>query len=347
MPLNSLELQSIGKSAIDHYRKNAAVDQINVERPLLTLLEDKAKDLVGGQEFVVSQIFTNNGASGQNYSGNGRVTYNTRNPTEQAKFRFTNSHDGFTVNEDSLFRSGIQVTDDIGKSLATRGEVVAMGKYMGDRLKALDEGFKEYLNAMVWLDGTQSVDAIPGVDALVSLTPAVGTVGGINAATNVYWRNQAATGIAPTMAAMLNAMEVMKRNILRTKGRVDRIFAGGDFIDALRNAVLAANVTQVTYNGGASIGIDMATKQMKFDGVAIEYIPDFDNSFGTAPAIPFAKRCYMLDTRYINLARSPDDWMKMRYPGRPVDQYVYFYAITAKYGMEITGRNKQGVLAIA
>lgn len=55
----------------------------------------------------------------------------------------------------------------------------------------------------------------------------------------------------------------------------------------------------------------------------------------------------MLDLRHLFLNRDPDDWMRMRYPGRPIDQYVYYFAMTAKYGMTCKKRNAQAVLAIA
>lgn len=347
MPLNALEIDRIGKVAIDHNRKNKPVDQINVERPLLDDLLKKPKDLVGGKDFIVSQLYVANGNNGQYWSGNSRVTYNTRTPDEQVKFRYTNFHDGFTVNEDELFRAGIKINDDKGKSMSTPSEVVALANYFESRAKALAEGAKDFMHAAVWLDGTQNVDAVPGVDAFVSLTPAAGTIGGLSAVTNTYWRNDARTGLASTLTALTDAMEKAKRAIMRTQGRVTNIYAGSDFIDALRNAVLAANQTQITYGGGTQIGIDMATKQMKFDGVPIVWVPEFDTSFGTSPATSFGKRCYMLDMRHINMARDPDDFMKMRYPGSAVDQYVYYYAMTAKFGMETTGRNKQAVLALA
>ena len=346
MPLNALEIDRIGKTAIDFYRKNKPVDQINVERPLYTDLLAKAKDLNGGQQFIVSQLYIDNGSNGQYWSGNSKVTYNTRAPDEQVKFRYTNFHDGFTVNEDELFRAGIKVNDDKGKSMASPNEVVALSNYFESKVKALEEGSKDFIHRALWLDGTQNVDAVPGIDALVSTTPTVGTIGGLSAVTNTYWRNYAQTGIAVTMLAMLDAMENAKRAIMRTKGRVTNIYAGADWIDALRNAVIAANQTQITYSGGSRISIDMATSQMKFDGIPIVWVPDFDTSFGTSPSISFAKRCYMLDLRHVCLARDPDDFMKMRYPGAPIDQYVFYYAMTAKFGTEITGRNKQAVLSI-
>ena len=347
MPLSAIQIDTLSKNVIDHYRKNPLVDQINVERPLFDELLKKPKDLIGGKEFLVSQLFISNNDNTQTYAGNARVTYNNRNPDEQVKYRWTNLHAGFTVSEDELFHAGIKVSDDKGKNLATREEAIVLANYMESRLKALEEGHKDAIHAQMWLDGTQATDNVPGIDALVSLTPTVGTVGALSAATNTYWRNDARTGLASTLTALTDAMEKAKRAIMRTKGRVTNIYAGSDFIDALRNAVIGANVTQITYGGGSKIAIDMATSQMKFDGIPIVWVPDFDTSFGTSPAISFAKRCYMLDMRYLAFGRDPDDFMRMRYPGRPQDQYVFYYGLTSKISMETTGRNKQSVLSIA
>lgn len=348
MPLNALEIERISKVAIDFNRKNKPVDQVNVDRPLLDLLMPKAKDIVGGKEYITENIFTANGSNGQYWSGNSKVTYNTRNPNELAKFRWANFHDGFTLNEDELTRAGIKVNDDKGKSTATKSEAVILTNMIDSQFKALEEGAKDFIHASLWLDGSQSVDATPGIDGLVSLTPATGTIGGINAATATYWRNFALTGIAPTVAAMQDAMEQAKRSIMRTKGRITHIFAGGAWIDAMRNAVLASNQTQITYAGGGKLDIDLATNRLRFDGVVVTWVPDFDTNFGgSAPTIPWSKRCYMLDLNSLYLNRDPDDWMRMRFPGRPIDQYVYYYAMTAKYGLGLNKRNSQAVLSIA
>lgn len=347
MPLTAAEIDKIGKTTIDFYRKNKPVDQINVERPLFDLLLPKAKPIVGGKEYIVDNIFKSNGGNGQYWSGNSKVTYNTRDPNELVKYRWCNFHDGFTVNEDELTRNGIKVTDDKGKSTATRGEVVALTNMLESYFKALDEGAKDFIHASLWLDGSQSTDAVPGIDALVSTTPATGTIGGL-AASNTYWQNHAATGLGTSLATLMDALEVAKRAIIRRKGRFDKIYAGAAFIDALRNAIIAANQTQVVYQGGSQLNIDMATKKLSFDGVEIVWVPDFDNNFGGgAPAIPWTKRCYLLDSRHLFLNRDEDDWMRLRYPGRPIDQYVYFFALTAKYGLSQLKRNAHAVLALA
>lgn len=352
MPLNAGEIAKITKTAITAYGKNKPVDQINVERPLLDILVPKAKDLVSGPDGWTINVFKSNDANGQYYSGNGKVTYNSRNPNEVAKYNHSNFHDGFVLNEDELFRNGIKVNDDAGKSTATKSEVIQLTNMLESQFMALEEGAKDFIHAAFWLDGSQYTDATPGIDALVSTTPTSGTIGGI-AASNAWWQNIARTGLGTTLAALLDALEQSKRDIQRRKGRFTHIFVGGAFYDALRNAVIAANVTQVTYGGGSKLSIDMATDTIKFDGIPLTYVPDFDTNFGlSAPTIPWTKRCYMLNLNPAGdqgiVARvAKEDFMKMRYPGRPIDQYTYHFAMTAKFGIGMGKRNSNAVLSIA
>ncbi|KAF0844330.1 hypothetical protein FNL37_1774 [Methylovorus glucosotrophus] len=352
MALNATEIARIGKVAITAYQKNTPVDQMNVERPLLDALTPKAKDIVGGIDGFTINIFKSNDANGQLYSGNGRVTYNSRNPNDLSKWDWMNHHDGFVLSEDELLRAGIKVNDDIGKSTATASEAVQLTNMIVSQFTALKEGVKDHVHSLLWLDGSQYTNAQPGIDAIVSTAPTSGTIGNI-AASNTYWQNIARTGLGTSLAVLLDALEQSKRDIQRRKGRFTHIFVGSAFYDALRNAVIAANVTQVTYGGGSKLSIDMATDTLKFDGIPLTYVPDFDTNFGlSAPAIPWAKRCYMLNLSAetsggIQLHRDSEDFMRMRYPGRPIDQYTYHFAMTSKFGLGCGKRNSNAVLALA
>lgn len=352
MALNATEIARIGKVAISHHTKNKPVNQINIERPLLDALLPKSKDIVGGSDGFTINVFKANDANGQLFTGNAKVTYNSRNPNDLAKFDWMNHHDGFVISEDELRRAGIKINDDNGKSMKTADEAVKLTSMIESQYMALENGVKDHHHALMWLDGTQYTDAQPGIDALVSTAPTSGTIGNI-AASNTWWQNYASTGLGSTQAVLLGALETAKRTILRRKGRFTHIFAGGDFIDALRNAVLASNQTQIQYAGGATIGIDMATKTMKFDGVPIVWVPDFDTNFGlAAPPIPWAKRCYMLNLQEdavggIQLHRDKDNYMQMRYPGRPIDQYTFHFAMTSTFGLGLGKRNSNAVLSIA
>ena len=352
MALNATEIARIGRTTITAWGKNNPVDQINVDRPLLDILLPKAKPIVGGLDGFTYNVYKSNDAAGQYWSGNGKVSYNSRDPNAVAKYDWSNYHDGLVLNEDELFRNGIAVTDDVGKSTATKGEVVQLTSMLKSNMMALEEGAKDFVHAALWLDGSQYTDARPGIDAFVSVTPASGVVGGIDPSTtpNAYWRNIARTGLGTTLAVLLDALEQSKRDIQRRKGKFTHIFCGAAFYDALRNAVIAANVTQVTYGSGSKLRIDMATDTLKFDGVDLTYVPDFDTNFGFgAPAIPWTKRCYMLNLSpgMLELRRAEDDFLKLRFPGRPIDQYTYHYGITAKFAMGMGRRNTHAVLAIA
>lgn len=348
MPLNATEIAKIGKVAITHYGKNKPVDQINVERPLLDVLLPKAKDIIGGVDGFTINIFKSNDANGQLWSGNSKVSYNSRDPNAFSKWDWMNHHDGFVLNEDELKRAGITVNDDTGKSTATTGESVQLTDMILSNYMALEEGVKDDVHSLLWLDGSQRTNAQPGIDAIVSTTPTVGTIGNI-AASNSYWQNIARTGLGVTLSVLLDALEKSKRDIQRRKGKFTHIFCGSDFYDALRNAVIGANVTQVTYGSGSKLSIDMATDTLKFDGIPLTYVPDFDTNFGlAAPTIPWAKRLYMLNlSDSIELHADKADMMKMRYPGRPIDQYTYHFAMTSKFGLGCKKRNSNAVLAIA
>lgn len=348
MPLNATEIARISKVAHTAYGKNKPVDQINVERPLSDLLIPKAKPLVSGPDGFTVNIFKSNDANGQIWSGNNKVTYNSRNPNDYAKYDHLNHHDGFVLNEDELTRAGIAVNDDIGKSTAYKGEVVALTNMLVSQFTALEEGVKDHIDSIIWGGVALSVSGIPGIDTLVSLTPSTGTVGGIDASANAYWRNIARTGLATTQAALLDALEQSKRDIQRKKGRFNFIGCGAEFYDALRNAVIASNTTQITYGSGSKLRIDMATDTIKFDNVPLTYIPAFDDNFGAGGAADWTKRCYMLNLGdSIEMHKDSADFMKMRHPGRPIDQYTYHWAMTSKFAMACRKRVSNAVLKLA
>lgn len=352
MALNATEIAKIGKVAITHYGKNKPVDQVNMDRPLLDALLPRAKDIPGGADGFTVNVFKDNGANGQIWSGNGRVTYNSRSPNDFSKWDWLNHHDGFVLNEDELKRAGITVNDDVGKSTASKGEVVQLTNMITSNFMALEEGVKDHVHQLLWQDSSTTGSPIPGIHNIVSLTPSSGTIGGIDAS-NAWWQNHVATSVATTLSGMLSALEVAKRTIMRRRGRFTHIFVGGAFLDAIRNAVIGANQTQVTYGSGSKLSIDMATDVIKFDGIPLTWVPIFDDTsvLATTGGVAWTNRCYMLnlsdDNRGgISLHRDSDDFMKMRYPGRPIDQYTYHFAMTSKFGLGCGKRNSHAVLAI-
>ena len=94
--------------------------------------------------------------------------------------------------------------DIYGKMLrpnATPGQRLAAFKVSAVVFGAASMGLGllvENFDIMLHRSGSASTTDIPGLDNLVSLTPTVGTVGGIDTsvAANAFWRNRATTGLA-------------------------------------------------------------------------------------------------------------------------------------------------------
>ena len=56
MPVSSSDLEILGKSSLDDYLRNTAVDQISTDTPLLKKLMQKKKKLVGAKQNVTVNI---------------------------------------------------------------------------------------------------------------------------------------------------------------------------------------------------------------------------------------------------------------------------------------------------
>ena len=66
----------------------------------------------------------------------------------------------------------------------------AIFNYTEKNIKNLDKTLRKEINSALLNDGTQSALAMEGFKKYIQSTPATGTVGGIDAATNSWWRNQ-------------------------------------------------------------------------------------------------------------------------------------------------------------
>ena len=66
----------------------------------------------------------------------------------------------------------------------------AIFNYTEKNVKNLEKTLKKKINAALMSDGSESALALHGFNKYIEATPATGTVGGIDAATEPWWRNQ-------------------------------------------------------------------------------------------------------------------------------------------------------------
>lgn len=348
MPISPADLAYLGKVSLDEYMRNTPVDQIGVEHPLLKKLMSKRKLFLGAKQNVVVNVRKSYDSNFSWAYGEAAVNFNTRQTTDQAAFPWRRAVDAFRISYDTLFGNGIKVREgDRGAYKLEQSEKVQLVNLLDEQMEAFKLGFMEKLDLELHRDGTSSTDAVTGLDGLITLAPATGVVGGLDRATATYWRNNASTAIASgTAGALTDAMELQWRKCIRNGGSPDFILAGSAFIDAYRKTI---TITQNAESGSVKkvdAGTGTGTETgLFFKGVPIVWDPNFETLDALeSPTIPWEKRCYFLNTKFIDLR---DDDMDIVTPVRPHNVLSLFQMINLRLALVLKRSNAHSVLAIA
>lgn len=359
MAVTAAQLLAGANKQLEAYNKSAPVDQVNKDKPLMEWLVAGKKPTIGGNYYFNEKIHISNGSNYQNYSEDDQVSYNRRDTVRLAKFGWASFHDGFGVNEDELARNGINIAEDGTTSTVTDAEVVQIYDLMEQNYTDLKMGVQEKFDEELHRDGSHDPKAVQGLDFLVSTTPAATVVGGIDAATATYWRNNVALSIPAvideaTARAFIAAMETMWRACRTYGGQTpNKILVGSTFYDNYRAALNYTHdrtVTIVSRSGNVGTpSMDGGTDDIFFKKVMVEWDPTFDalDDLYGAPAVPWRKRAYFLNGNTIKLRPLLGHWMVNRKPPRMYDRYVYYFAMTSKYRLTINKRNANAVLSVA
>lgn len=353
MPFNTQQLTTGANYALNTFQKEEPVDQINTEHVTLNWLIAHKQPALFGNGLFREPIYINNDSNYQNYFGPDSVTYNERDPARWTQFAHYNNHDGFWFDEDRLAANGIILTDD-AQSVPTGAEKIQLLDLLKTSYTTLKQGIQVGLAQELLQDGSSSTKACPGLDHLVATDPTTGTVGGFDASTATYWRNNINLAINTTTAGTLLAdMETTWRDCIRYGGiKPTKIVAGSAFIDAyakdVRNQPGTTLMVTTPAKGGAVL--DGSRSGLYFKGVEVEWDPDFDALDDLLGVItyPWAKRCYFLNAAGGTVLRPmKGHWMVNRKPERLPDRYVHYFGQTSKYSLTTNKRNAQAVLSIA
>jgi hypothetical protein len=351
MPMTAAQLAIASNYQLEFYTESDPVDQITRERPFLDWLLANKVNTAGGNAYYNEKVRIANDSNYQNYYGDDQVSFNRRDTVRLAKFAWYNHHDGFALNEDELVANGIITYTDDANAVVSGAEKFQLVNILKENYTALKEGVQEQFDIESHLDGSQNAKAVPGLDHLVSTTPTTGTVGGINAATATYWRNNASMAISlATPGNLTTKMEQMWRaNRLYGGMTTTDIFVGQAFLDAYRAEFQATIVRQAQTGGRAVAHADTATEDLYFHGLKLVWDPTFEalDTLLGAITYPWTKRAYFLNRKTIKLRPISGHWMVNRKPPRMYDRYVHYFGLTSKYRMTINKRNANAVLSIA
>lgn len=352
MPLTAGQLQMIVDSSLDFYfNKGTSFAQTIQDRPLVGIMESKAKTFPGGKGAIsvaVKGAFgaagVNDGLKGFNYDDT--VTF--YNPANLARLSFTwrEMHLGLSLTLTELKNDGISVVnslDSASTSNHSEREKTALINILDDKLADFAEQYSRSLNTLSWGDGTADAKGFHGLRHFLVPNPGIGTVGGMNRATagNEYIRNRARTAVfgtavsgTPALAAhgggavttsaanggaLIQALQNEKRQLTRYGGKPDVFLCGSDFI--------AAYEAEMKANGNYSLNgfkgsQDGAIGNVLFDGTKITYDPTLDD-------LGLQKRAYWFDSNHIMLMKMDQEWRKTHAPARPPAQFLMYRSITS------------------
>ena len=384
--LAAADITQLGYVALQNYLKNKPIDQVAVQRPLLKKLMSGKKTWGGGKENIVEQIRTgydNNfewfGDTSLNTSDT--VSFNTRDTVRQAYYPWNSAHDGFQFSEDYLIGNGILIGDSQSPRNSSAAGLVQLTNVFNESMEVLRLGFEEILDQSLHLDGTITVGggtstankAINGLDFIVPCVSHTGTVGGIDRASNTFWRNQidmgaglnvttgASYGNGYAGADLLAPMHVMWRACQRNGGSPDFILAGTDFVKSYEIAADAKESRYAVQPGSSSSPWNMDPSienkdwgtftGLYFQGVPIMLDPVFqdldaisgaDSSNGLTVA--WEKRCYFLNTKHLTLRPIEGNDMIARKPPREHTSYNYYWGMTWRGSLTANRCNCHGVI---
>ena len=383
--LAAADITQLGYVALQNYLKNKPIDQVAVQRPLLKSLMAKKKSWGGGKENIVEQIRTgydNNfewfGDTSLNTSA--AVSFNTRDTVRQAYYPWNSAHDGFQFSEDYLIGNGILIGDSQTPRNSSAAGLVQLTNVFNESMEVLRLGFEEILDLSLHLDGTHTVGGgtstankqINGLDFIVPCVSHTGTVGGIDRASNTFWRNQIDMGAGLNVttggsygngyagADLLAPMHVMWRACQKNGGAPDMILAGTDFIKSYEIAADAKESRYAVQPGSSASPWNMdPSLEIKdwgtftglyFQGVPIMWDPVFDDAeaidsgVSGGLTVPWAQRCYMLNSKHLTLRPIEGNDMIARKPPREHTSYNYYWGMTWRGSLTANRCNCHGVI---
>ena len=349
MAFSTAELDNIANAALDFYfNKGEAFQQSLQQRPIVKLMESKAKSFPGGKGKISLAIQLAYGAGGVNdslkgYTHNDTVQFFNPTNIKRAEYTWREHHIGIEVTHTELKHDGLSVDENGETSVHTGRDMTALVNLWENKLFDFGERYARSLNDLLWGDGTSDPKALAGIRALLSADPTTGTVGGVNRAlaANKAWRNRARTSAYATAVtgdsslaghggdrvtsstadggALWQALQVEQRQLRKFGGQPDTFLAGSDFIGALEKEMRANGY--YSQNGFKKAG-DGAMGPMLFDGTTVQYDPTLDD-------LGLSKRAYWFDSRHLFLMKMTGEWRKTHKPARPVNQFTLNRSITS------------------
>lgn len=344
--VGSLVVQSVTDYALDFYVRGGMLYQTMQQKPLLRFLESGKKTFPGGKQYVSEPVKGSvmNDTAGffAGVTNNSALAFTQMALGQRANYAWKLTHAGLVIEHLQLLQDGITVVD--GEQRTSDNSEVALTRLTGilkDAMEDFGESWARAKNLMLWQDGSQDANQVPGVKALLLDDPTTGTVGGLSQATYTWWRSRVKLDLVPS-AENQTISKFFRNEIIQLKkreGRPNKALCGSLFWDALMTEVQAKGI--YTQSGFAKKSNDIGLTEISLEGLGtFEYDPTLDD-------IGESKRCYLFDSRRIKLRPIEGEDNKTLEPARPYNYLVTLKSMTWAGALEATQLNGMGVYGIA
>ncbi len=317
-------------------RTGKLADNVTRNNALLMRLRERGtvKPFSGGRTIVQELEYAQNGTY-KRYSGYEVLNIAPSDVFSAAEFPIRQMAVAVSI-------SGLEMLQNSGKE--------AIIDLLDSRIQNAEHTFMNGLASDVYSDGT-ATGQITGLQALVSTAPTSGTIGGIDRATWIFWRNIAYSavtdgGAAATAANIQRYMNAVALQLVRGNDGPDLIVAANGYYSLYLESLQAIQrVTDERMAGsgftslkyfGAGRSVDVV-----LDGGFQGYSSDTNPTTGGAPA----NTMYFLNTKYLHYRPHRDRNMVPINPDRySVNQDAMVKLVGWAGNMTLSNGRLQGVL---
>lgn len=347
MPFTTFEVNQVLKNIQNAALANTAEAQNEQKMPLReAMLANKGKPFTGGTAIKVA-LANRTDAGLKGFESNvDAIDFTNPNPISWAEFPYFDHYNGLIISRQELLVHGISITTEklSGKRNVPGSEKIALLNMLTE--KEEEKRYGNYLSQqrLLWGDGSTDPKALIGLTAFIRENPEIGTVGGVNSATNAWWRNRAVLNIAATSAnaastPMLNVLNAEARQITKFGGgKMMRNYAGSDMIAQLESEInTKGTYTQTGFNKNINVG---KGDIVLYNGEVVQYDPMLDQ-------MGKSKYLYIVDHDAIKVSEYAGEGLRDHEVERDQDKFVFTKAWTWVAGMTAKRLNSSGVYSIA
>ena len=229
MPIPNSSYTELITTTLDNYRDELA-DNILNHNPLLARLNRKGNvdPATGGAKLLENLMYAENGTFAW-YSGYEELDVTASDVLTSANFDWKQANVNVTM-------SGLEEMQNNGKQ--------AVHNWLKARIRVAEITAKNALAAALFYSNTENGGkSIGGLQHLIADLPTSGTVGGIDASLQSWWRNQfydfSTETITASSTTIQHAMNEIHRRTLRGTDKVDFWVAGGTYFTFFEESLQA------------------------------------------------------------------------------------------------------------